>query len=160
MIMEENLTTDVFYISSAISPTTGAELSPESCLAELRKGWGERLSRFEMDEDEYLLRYNAYLQSRAGTRITYVRQWLRDNTIRFGEKTEIHALMRRFEGLAKELEAAVVLCGASCSQCGLSCLEQKYHTGSHDCKTLHRCPKLCAFVERHTGEEIPSCSIP
>jgi hypothetical protein len=123
-------------------------------------GWGERLSRFEMDESDFLQRYNEYLETRADIRIAYVRRWLHENTVRFGEKTEIHSLLRRFEGLAKELKAAVVLCGISCSLCGLLCLEQKHHGGNHDCKTSHRCSKLCAFADQHAGQAAPPCDIP
>lgn len=152
--------TDIFYVSSAVDPTTGLALSPQGCLVDLRMGWGERRSRFEMDEGDFLQHYNAYLQARADVRVAYVRRWLQENTIRFGEKTETHALLRRFEGLAKELKAAVVLCGVSCSNCGLLCLEQKHHGGNHDCKTSHRCWKLCTFAEQHFAEEVPGCDIP
>ncbi|KIM24854.1 hypothetical protein M408DRAFT_26650 [Serendipita vermifera MAFF 305830] len=159
-VLDENPTPHVFYVSTASNPGTGRALSPEGCLQELRVGWNERLSRFEMDEAVFIEQYNAYLQTIADTRIAYVRRWLRDNTIRFGEKVEILALIRRFEGLAKELKAAVVLCGLSCSSCSLLCLDQKHHGGKHDCKTSHRCPRLCTFESQHTEDTVPSCDMP
>ena len=134
-------------------------MSPEICLHDLRVGWSERFSRFEMEEATFLERYNEYLQMHAEARVAYVRKWLRDNTIRFGEKVEIHALLRRFESLANELRAAVVLCGVSCSSCGLLCLEQKHHSGKHDCKTTHLCSRLCSFADQHPDETVP-CDMP
>lgn len=104
-------------------------------------------------------RYNAYLQGLADIRIQYVRNWLRENTRRFGDKTEITSVVRRFEGLSKELKAAIMLCGISCSSCGLLCIEQKYHNGRHDCKTSHQCYKLCEFEKQHE-DAVPQCDMP
>ncbi|KAG8816259.1 hypothetical protein FRC17_000381 [Serendipita sp. 399] len=159
--LDEGQTENVFYVSSAVDPETEELLIPEFCLHELRVTWEKRWSRFDMDDKIFLQEYNAYLQGLADQRISYVRQWLTQNTLRFGEKAEITAVMRRFDGLAKETKAAVVLCGISCANCGLLCLEQKYHTGRHDCKTTHRCHRICAFANQHDSDSpIPSCDMP
>jgi hypothetical protein len=157
--LNENFTTDMFYVPSAINPTTGERLNPESCLHTLRVGWSKRLERFEMVESDYLNQFNAYLKRLADTRINYVRSWLKANTARFGEKAELTLLLRKFESLARELQAAVVLCGRTCSSCGLLCLEQKHHIGSHDCLTSHRCPEPCAYIKEHENEEV-DCDMP
>ena len=104
-------------------------------------------------------RYNTYLEGLANTRVEYVRRWLKENTRRFSDKVEVTTLLRRFEGLAQELKAAVILCGISCSSCGLLCIEQKYHNGRHDCKTSHLCAKVCTYYKQHDGD-VPPCEMP
>ncbi|KAG8854044.1 hypothetical protein FRB91_004122 [Serendipita sp. 411] len=159
--LEEGQADNIFYVPSVVDPTTEEPLIPEFCLHDLRMTWEKRRSRFDMDEQIFLQEYNAHLQELADQRISYVRQWLTQNTLRFGEKAEITAVMRRLDGLAKELKAAVVLCGISCAKCGLLCLKQKYHTGSHDCHTAHLCHRICTFADQHDPKsEIPSCDMP
>ncbi|CCA69193.1 hypothetical protein PIIN_03093 [Serendipita indica DSM 11827] len=158
-IIDDAPTEDIFYIPSAVHPDTGEPLSPTLCLTNLRRGWADRFNRFDMEEDDFLRDYNIHLQSRADIRIESVRNWLLQNVRRFGERSEITSLLRRFEGMAKELKAAIVLCEISCAECRLLCLEPKYHTGRHDCKTSHRCHRVCAFAEQH-ADEIPQCDMP
>ncbi|KAG8823849.1 hypothetical protein FRC17_009237 [Serendipita sp. 399] len=159
--LEDGQTDYEFYVSSALDPKTDEPLIPELCLHELRVTWEKRRHRFDMDDQIFLQEYNAYLQGLADQRISYVRQWLTQNTLRFGEKSEITAVMRRFDGLAKEMKAAVVLCGISCAKCGLLCIEQKYHAGRHDCNTTHLCHRICAFANQHDAElPIPPCDMP
>lgn len=158
-LLEEDRTESVFYVSSAIDPTSKQALSPEQCLHDLRITWPDRFERFKLPEQEFMQQYNDYLQGLADVRIQYVKKWLTVNTMRFGERIEITPLFRKFEGLAKELKAAVALCGITCSSCGLKCIEQKYHSGRHDCKTSHRCANICAYVGQH-DEDIPQCDMP
>ncbi|PVF95046.1 hypothetical protein CPB86DRAFT_739378 [Serendipita vermifera] len=155
----DNFSTDTFYVPSAVNPMTREALDPGSCLHTLRVGWPQRLERFEMVEAEYLNQFNAYLKSLANARVNYVRAWLKANTTRFGEKAELTILLRRFESLARELQAAIVLCGSICSSCGLLCLEQKHHIGPHDCLTSHRCSEPCAFIKEHDNE-VADCDMP
>jgi hypothetical protein len=151
----------VFYIPGALDPSSGESLNPGLCLHDLKMQWNKRLDRFNFNEDEYLEQYQAFLQGLADQRIRYVRHWLSVNTARFGDNIEVTGLLRRLESLAKELKAAVTLCGTTCSSCGLLCLEQKYHHArKHDCMTSHRCYRLCEFREQHTESLPPECDLP
>jgi hypothetical protein len=157
--LKENHSRHVFYVPAALHPSTGEFLNPGLCLHDLKVQWNERLRRFYLKEDEFLEQYNTFLQDLADKRICYVRRWLSINTSRFGNRIEAAGLFHRLEKLAKELKAAVTLCGTTCSSCGLLCLEQKYHTKKHDCVTYHKCHGPCEFREQHTEMLTPECKL-
>lgn len=131
-----------------------------SCLSELRRTSPGYFDRFEKKEDVFFQSLAAYLQSQADIRVSHVRCWLMLNTERFKGNSEVVAMLRRFEDLARELKAGVMLCGSKCSSCGLLCLEHNQHDGLHDCKTSHKCAQICSFVDQHEISDIPSCSVP
>jgi hypothetical protein len=138
----------------------GNDLSTLSCLKTLRTSFPEYFDRFKMQEDEFFHRLTTYLQSLVNSRIEHVNEWLKMNTERFGGKAEIITLFRDFENFAKDLKAGVALCGSKCSSCGLLCVEHKLHDGDHDCKTSHKCPQICSFVDQHSISDFPPCSMP
>ncbi|KIM22917.1 hypothetical protein M408DRAFT_332686 [Serendipita vermifera MAFF 305830] len=146
-----------FFVEDASHPGYGP-LSLDTCLSQLRLGWKRREERFSMPEDEFVTGCNQYLSALAEARIGHVQTWIDVNTARFGEKAEITSLRRNFEQLSKELRTSTVLCGLKCSNCGLSCLEDKRHDGDHECKTNHKCPDPCGFAEEH--EDVVECHLP
>ncbi|CAG8502820.1 32032_t:CDS:10, partial [Racocetra persica] len=51
------------------------------------------------------------------------------------------------------------LCGLTCNNCYLRCLNNRDHEGEHDCLTNHECHANCQFVDAHTNENlIPKCN--
>ncbi|KIM24947.1 hypothetical protein M408DRAFT_331430 [Serendipita vermifera MAFF 305830] len=152
----------IFYLDAAAGKGTGSDYSLSASIAQLRKSFPGYFKRFEMDEEEFFRRLTVYLQSLANSRIEHVNEWIKINTERFGEKLETIKLFHESESLAKELKASVALCGSKCSMCGLLCVLHKVHEGGHDCKTSHKCPQICSFVEEHAADAcpIPDCSMP
>ena len=126
----------------------------------LRMRWPERSQRFTLSEQEFFQGYSTYLHGLAEGRIKHVFTWLKSNTSRFGENSEVLALFRTFDSLAKDLRRSVQLCGSKCSSCGLLCLDHKQHDGPHNCMTTHRCPERCGFMDQHEEEFIPDCDLP
>jgi hypothetical protein len=149
----------IFYLE-AIPNSIGNDLSTLSCLRTLRTSFPEYLDRYDMQEDEFFHLLTNYLQSLVNSRVEHVNEWLKMNTERFGDKAEIITLFRDFENFAKELRASVALCGSKCSSCGLLCVEHKLHDGHHDCKTTHKCPQICSFVDQHSISDFPPCGMP
>jgi hypothetical protein len=159
--LEEDHSRHVFYVPEALDPSTGASLKPELCLRDLRLQWNERYERFSLEEAGFLEQYNTFLQGLADERIRYVNRWISTNSSKFKEKIAATGLVHRFEGLTKELKAAVMLCGIMCSSCGLRCLRQKYHAAKeHDCMTDHRCHRPCDITEQHVEDFPPECDLP
>jgi hypothetical protein len=113
-----------------------------------------------MGEVDYMTAYQVYLESVVRSRIEYVQQWLKVNTTRFTGRPDIAIVYQTFEELLKELRTYIIPCGATCSECGLLCLDQKLHNGPHDCKTNHECPRICEFATQHEGSAIPACEMP
>jgi len=145
----------VFYLSETEAPIT-----PESCLASLRSNWEGRHDRFKISEEGLLATLNQHLVAITDARIGQVRTWLGANTARFGQHADVQTLFRRFDELAKELKSHVVLCGAACGTCRLSCLKGRQHGDAHDCCTTHKCPPACEFDDQHDGPPAPACDIP
>ena len=165
MMYPQNLDTDeiipgppgniVFYLSEA-----KISMSAEECLASLRSSWGERHNRFRMTEKEFLAAFNRYLLDLADARVQQVRTWLEQNTARFAQHADVQALFRSFQELAKELKSGVALCGATCGSCSLLCLNARRHDDAHDCRTIHKCPHTCQFLDQHDSMSVPACDMP
>ena len=145
----------VFYLSDTKAPITS-----EACLASLRSNWEGRRDRFTVSEQEFLAAFNQHLLAIANTRIGQVRIWLEQNTARFVQHADVQTLFRRFDEFAKELKSHVVLCGAACGSCSLSCLKERQHDDAHDCYTTHKCPHACEFDDQHDGLPVPACDMP
>jgi len=145
----------VFYLSD-----TNAPITSEACLASLRSNWEGRCNRFTISEKEFLAGFNQHLLAIANARAGQVRTWLEQNTARFVQHADVQTLLRRFDELAKELKSHVVLCGAACGSCSLSCLKERQHDDAHDCYTTHKCPHACEFNDQHDGLPAPACDMP
>ena len=145
----------VFFLSDTKAPIT-----PEACLAALRSSWEGHDRRFEDSEEEFMASFNQYLLTIADARIGQVRTWLEQNTASFGKHPDVQTLLRRFDGLAKELKGHVLLCGVVCGSCSLSCLKGRQHNGAHDCCTTHKCPRACDFNDQHDGLPTSACNLP
>ena len=146
----------IFYLSDAKVPIT-----PEVCLASLRSSWEGHHDRFKNSEEEFIAAFNQHLLTIADARIGQVRTWLEQNTTRFAQHPDVQTLFRRFGELAKELKGHVVLCEEACGSCSLSCLKVRQHDGAHDCRTTHKCPRACEFVDQHDWPPPPSaCDMP
>jgi len=145
----------LFYLSDTKAPITS-----ETCLAMLRSKWEGRHDRFKTSEGEFLANFNQYLLSIADARIGQVRTWLEQNTPRFVQHADVRTLFRRFDELAKELKSHILLCGAACGSCSLSCLKERQHDDGHDCYTSHKCPRACEFNDEHEGLPAPACDMP
>jgi hypothetical protein len=157
--IESQDTPSQFYVEGVTLPE-GQMCTLDECLRQLRISWPERVQRFSLDESEFLLQYKSYLEQLAEARINHVFSWLKANTARFGEKSEVLTLFRAFDTSCKELRRSIQLCGSKCSSCGLLCLDHKQHEGTHNCMTSHKCPNACGFAEQHEGHDIPACDLP
>lgn len=149
----------VLYVPHASS----GSLSPDGCLRDLRQLWDGRLDRYKLEESDFISRYNGFLNNLVKERLDLVGGWLQVNTERFGDHSEVQALMRAFREHAEEIKGINVLCGARCSSCGLLCLEMRRHEGNHDCRTSHQCPRPCEFLYQHSDIDIchpPACQLP
>ena len=138
-------------------------LYPDACFRALRQLWDGREDRYKLEESDFITRYNGFLNGLIKERLSLVGGWLQVNTERFGDHSEVQALMRAFREHAEEIKGSNVLCGARCSSCGLLCLEMRRHEGDHDCKTSHQCPQPCEFLEQHSDIDVnhpPACQLP
>jgi hypothetical protein len=148
-----------FYLEAAEKGPLQAP-SIRSCLGKMYKEYEKGHKRFEIKDSDYLHDLSTHLNKAAEARISHVRQWLKANTVRFGDKAEVSALLREFDSMAKEIRSSVALCGSKCSYCGLLCLEHKQHDETHDCQTDHKCPEVCGFSDQHNDGPVPACGMP
>ncbi|RUS25274.1 hypothetical protein BC938DRAFT_472396 [Jimgerdemannia flammicorona] len=113
-----------------------------------------------IDADWYAL-YSAFVKHMIARRIRRARQWFSANTARFpSDHPEISAASYELEQESDRLVAAWSLCGLTCENCSLRCLEQRDHSGHHDCFTDHRCKYGCEFAQDHRSSQTPPCSMP
>ncbi|RUP42941.1 hypothetical protein BC936DRAFT_137866 [Jimgerdemannia flammicorona] len=113
-----------------------------------------------IDADWYAL-YSAFVKHMIARRIRRARQWFSANTARFpSDHPEISAASYELEQESDRLVAAWSLCGLTCGNCSLRCLEQRDHSGHHDCFTDHRCKYGCEFAQDHRSSQTPPCSMP
>ncbi|CAG8440721.1 9944_t:CDS:10, partial [Cetraspora pellucida] len=93
-------------------------------------------------------------------RVLRVQEWFNQNTVKFPQDNN-DVMIGRY---AMEQEIAMLtsfweLCGLTCNNCYLKCLNNRDHEGAHDCLTNHECHTNCQFVEAHINENpIPKCS--
>jgi hypothetical protein len=143
-----------------VHPESNETLSINLCLEMLRRGWNLHLERYKMGEANYMQAYKEFLSNTVKSRIEYVQEWLQINTARFHDNPDISSVLQYYDELKKELQMSIIPCGATCSNCGLLCLDQRLHNGPHDCRTNHKCPNLCEFADKHEDDTVPSCDIP
>ncbi|RUP45099.1 hypothetical protein BC936DRAFT_148612 [Jimgerdemannia flammicorona] len=113
-----------------------------------------------IDADWYAL-YSAFVKHMIARRIRRAKQWFSANTVRFpSDHPEISAASYELEQESDRLVAAWSLCGLTCRNCSLRCLEQRDHSGNHDCFTDHHCKHGCEFTQDHGSSQTPPCSMP
>lgn len=112
-----------------------------------------------LDDTQWCNLYNTFIKFVVGRRIQRAKQWLSANTAKFlSGHTEIAAATNDLEQESERLTNFWSLCGITCLKCNLRCLDQRDHSGEHNCYTDHRCVYTCGFIEDH--DEIPPCDMP
>jgi hypothetical protein len=145
-----------------VDPDNNHPLIEMDCLELLRRGWEGLTTRFSICEEKFVDRFNSHLAGLAEARIEHVRRWLDANTSRFKDNADIKDLNNSFDRLCRGILTSITLCGSRCHGCDLLCLNRRSHGGVHECKTDHKCPQICSFLEQHDGPvetEVPICEL-
>ena len=161
-IIEGPYISGTFFVAEVADPDNNRLLIEMDCLELLRQGWGGMATRFSIREEEFIDLFNSHLAGLARARIEHVRRWLDANTSRFKDHPDIKDLNNCFDRMRHGILTSVTLCGSRCHACDLLCLNRRNHGGVHECKTNHKCPKACTFMEQHDGfmgPEIPICEL-
>ncbi|RUS29883.1 hypothetical protein BC938DRAFT_480113 [Jimgerdemannia flammicorona] len=184
-IIEDNVVTlrDLLDSETSESMVNEQEIIPDSGLillpdpdgvfsdftAPLRNFFEDNAQRrFDVsnDADWYKL-YNAFVKQIVARRIRRAKQWFSANTSRFpSDHTDIVATAYDLEQESDRLKAVWSLCGLTCAECNLRCLEQRDHSGEHTCFTDHSCKHACAFTQDHFSDgsmdssQSPPCAMP
>lgn len=133
-------------------------VSRERVLTVLRTAWEGYASRQYITEDEWIAGLTQHLEKIVNLRIAHVREWLDQNLSRFqavggggGAHASIDDLKRLFESSIVDLRGSVQLCGLTCMDCQLRCVQNRMHEGAHDCQSDHVCVHECDFclAEEH-----------
>ncbi|KAF8548559.1 hypothetical protein OG21DRAFT_1422875 [Imleria badia] len=137
----------------------------ERLLTVLRKSWEGHPSRRYTAEDEWIAGLTQHLEKIVNLRIAHVREWLDQNLSRFqavrgGNTASIDELKRHFESSIMDLRGNVQLCGVTCADCQLQCVNIRAHGGAHDCQTDHLCVHQCDFCSvLEPGEKHLPCTM-
>jgi hypothetical protein len=148
-----------FFVAEVADPDSNLSLNEMVCLEQLRQSWEGLATRFSVHEEEFVDRFNNHLAGLARARIEHVRCWLNANTSRFKDHPDIKDLNNCFDRLCYGILTSITLCGSRCHACDLLCLIRRNHGGSHECKTDHKCPQLCTYLDQHVTPEIPICEL-
>ena len=147
-----------FFVAEVADPDSNLTLDEGTCLEQLRLSWEGMAIRFSVHEEAFVDSFNNHLAGLARARIEHVRRWLDANTLRFKDHPDIKDLNNHFDRLCHGILTSITLCGSRCHACDLLCLNRRNHGGIHECKTDHKCPQLCTFIEdQHPG--IPICEL-
>ncbi|RUS20070.1 hypothetical protein BC937DRAFT_86448, partial [Endogone sp. FLAS-F59071] len=112
-----------------------------------------------LDDTQWYNLYNTFIKFVVGRRVQRAKQWFSANTAKFPpDHTEIAAAANDLEQESERLTYSWSLCGITCVKCNLRCLDQRDHSGEHDCYTDHHCAHTCEFIDDH--DEIPPCDMP
>lgn len=137
--------------------------SREHMLTVLRTAWEGHASRQYTPEDEWIAGLTQHLETIVNLRIAHVCEWLDQNLSRFyaveggaGTHARIDELKRDFESSIVDLRGNVQLCGLTCMGCQLRCVQNRAHSGAHDCQSDHLCVHECDFcLALEPGEHRP-----
>ncbi|CAG8493935.1 13962_t:CDS:10 [Dentiscutata erythropus] len=93
-------------------------------------------------------------------RVLRVQEWFTQNTDKFPQDNSDVVIGRyAVEQEMNKLTILWTLCGLTCNDCNLKCLENRDHEGGHNCLTDHTCHTTCQFTEAHIDKNhIPLCS--
>ena len=147
-------------MAEVADPESNIFLDEIDCLGRLREAWEGLTTRYSIDEEEFVGRFNNHLAELARTRIEHVRRWLDANTSRFKDHPDIKDLNNYFDRLCHGILTSITLCGSRCHACDLLCLNRRNHGGSHECNTNHKCPQVCTYMNQHeslVGPQVPLC---
>ncbi|RUS26294.1 hypothetical protein BC938DRAFT_470962 [Jimgerdemannia flammicorona] len=178
-IIEDNVVTleDLLDSETSESMVNDREIMPDSGLillpdpeavfndftAPLRKFFENNAQRrldASNDADWYKL-YSAFVKQIVARRIRRAKQWFSVNTSRFpSDHTDIVANAYDLEQESDRLMAFWSLCGLTCAECNLRCLEQRDHSGEHTCFTDHICKHEYAFTQDHSNDSVYSSQSP
>lgn len=114
------------------------------------------------DDAKWYRQYITFVKFIVDRRLRRARQWFLINTARFpSDHTEIAAASNVLKQESERLVATWSICGLTCAECNLRCLEQNDHTGKHNCFTDHRCHHDCEFAQDHGfGFDLDTVQIP
>ncbi|RUS29928.1 hypothetical protein BC938DRAFT_480055 [Jimgerdemannia flammicorona] len=159
-----------------IMPDSGLILLPDSeavfsdFTAPLRNFFEDNAQRrFDASNDvDWYKRYSAFAKQIVARRIRRAKKWFSENTSRFpSDHTDIVAADYDLKQEGNRLMEVWSLCGLTCAECNLRCLEQRDHLGEHACFTDHFCKHVCAFTQDHFSsglvdfsQNLPLCSMP
>lgn len=149
----QNLDTDIpidspdtdarFFITNVEHSQT---MSREEVLDALLAEWHEFDSRQLVPDTQWVEELAQYLEDLAEMRINHVRTWVKSNLTRFqAGHASVMELQRTFESAVIDLKSSVQLCRAQCASCQLFCIQNRFHDGAHDCKTMHTCTQSCEY---------------
>ena len=144
--------------------------SCEHLLTVLRTAWEGYATRQYVTEDEWIVGLMQHLEKIVNLRINHAREWLDQNLSRFqaviggggggsSGNARIDDLKRLFEGSVVDLKGSVQLCGLTCTECYLRCVQNRVHDGAHDCQSEHVCVHECDFCLVLEPEEHQSCAM-
>ena len=151
----------VFFVADVEHPQT---MTREEILDALLAEWDGFDSRQYVPDTQWAEELSRYLEDLAEMRINHVRTWVRSNLTRFqAGHASVVELQRTLESAVIDLKSSVQLCQAQCASCQLFCIQNRFHEGTHDCKTTHRCTQSCEYCaevgELEEKEEEKKCSM-
>ncbi|CAG8505521.1 11511_t:CDS:10 [Funneliformis caledonium] len=92
----------------------------------------------------------------------FAQDWYMQNTAKFSQQNKQNGDIVNgkyaMEQEISKLKLLWTLCGLTCHNCGLKCVNNRDHKENHDCLTDHKCHFLCHFTEVHNETSIPTCN--
>ena len=132
----------------------------EEALDVLLTAWDEFDSRQHVPDTQWAEELARYLEDLAEMRINHVRAWVKSNLTRFqAGHASVMELQRTLENAVIDLKSSVQLCRAQCASCQLFCIQNRFHEGAHDCKTMHVCTQSCEYCVVAGELEEKRCSM-
>ena len=138
-------------------------MSREGVLDVLITEWDQYDSRQLVPDTQWAEELAQYLENLAEMRIDHVRAWVKSNLTRFqAGHASVMELERALESAVIDLKSSVQLCQMQCATCQLFCIQNRFHEGTHDCKTTHVCTQSCEYCAEAfelEEEEEKKCSM-
>ena len=132
-----------FFVANAEHPQ---KMSCEGVLDALVTNWDEFDSRQLVPDAQWAEELAQYLEDLAEMRIDHVRAWVKSNSTRFQDgHASMMELQQTLESAVIDLKSSVQLCRMQCGSCQLFCIQNRFHEGAHDCKTMHSCTQSCDY---------------